>query len=76
MSKKRATSENTNKTKLIMKGNPSGYFKTDTKINFKAPKSSVHYKKVLDAPLFPTFNRDDKYYTPAFVLPLIDAMKD
>jgi hypothetical protein len=27
-----------------MKGNPTGYFKNDTKVNFKVPKNSVHYK--------------------------------
>ncbi len=54
-----------------MKGNPNGYFRSDTKMNFKVGKSSVHYKKVLDTPLFPTFNCDDKFYTPAFVLPQI-----
>lgn len=54
-----------------MKGNAKGYFKTDTKINFKIPKNSIYYKKVFDAVLFPTYNSDKKYYTPAFALPLI-----
>jgi hypothetical protein len=71
MSKKRANSDNLDKTKLIMKGNPNGYFKTDTKINFKVPKNSTFYKKVSDAVLFPTFNPDKKFFTPAFSLPLI-----
>ncbi len=77
MNKKRGEiSENTGKTKLIMKGNPTGYFKTDTKINFKVQKRSTYYKKVFDAVLFPTFNTDKKYYTPAFGLPLIETMKE
>ena len=75
MNKKKSISDNVNKTKLIIKGNPCGYFKTDTKINFKVPKSSIHYKKVESAVLFPTFNTDRKYYTSAFILPLIETMK-
>ena len=71
MSKKRANSDNLDKTKLIMKGNPNGYFKTDTKINFKVPKNSTYYKKVSDAVLFPKFNTDKKFFTPAFTLPQI-----
>ncbi len=58
-----------------MKGNPCGYFKTDTKMNFKVGKNSVHYKKVLDLPLFPTFNNDKRFYTPAFILPHIEMMR-
>ncbi len=71
MNKKRGNSENINKTKLIIKGNPNGYYKTDTKVNFKVHKNSAYYKKVSDVILFPTFNLDKKYYTPAFSLPLI-----
>lgn len=75
MSRKKQLEELRNKTKLIMKGNPNGYFKTDTKISFKATKNSVNYKKVQESPLFPTFNCDKKFYTPAFVLPHIDPLR-
>jgi hypothetical protein len=51
-----------------MKGNPKGYFKNDTKVNFKVPKSNSLYNKVQDTPLFPRFNFDKKYYTPTFIL--------
>lgn len=59
-----------------MKGNPQGYYKSDTKMNFKVGKSSVHYKKVPDIALFPTFNKDKCHYTPAFILPHLETMKE
>lgn len=59
-----------------MKGNPQGYFKQDTKMNFKVTKSSVYFKKVQDLPIFPTFNKDRKFFTPSFILPHIETMKD
>lgn len=76
MNKRKSTSENANKTKLIIKGNPAGHFRNDTKISFKVTKSSPYFNKVPHLCLFPTFNCDDKYYTPAFILPFIDQISD
>ncbi len=52
-----------------MKGNPKGYFKNDTIMEFCVSKKTNLYKKVLNNPLYPIFNKDGKFYTPGFTLP-------
>ncbi len=76
MGKKKEIEGKCDRAKLIMKGNPQGYFKNQTKIDFKLKKTNPLYAKVHDQPLFPTFNNDCKFYTPTFILPKVDEFAE
>ncbi len=57
-----------------MKGNPKGFFKKDTQMDFCISKKTKLYKKILNNPIYPKFNNDRRFYTPGFLIPHIESI--